>query len=255
VVPLTTIEETAVRAALAQLPAFAPAVNGCESRAHVVFNAIDAPSQHKAFKVWVFTTSAVSRAIAVDLPAAPNGSHIEYGGAPGSSWNYHVAAGYAAGPGDVRVVDALMSSEPQRLDDWLRKFTYVGGAVLTVLPGDRYLFQSTGGPAHVELTGTFWGYDGCFKKTHDAAKSLAAEALSDAVLHGKFPACSWKSFAHDAVGLSGAFSPFLAEETFAECISTPEPTAIPPRPAAPSDCAEAASMVRAEVSAWEGRGL
>jgi hypothetical protein len=202
---------------------------------------LNAASNQKAFKVWLFSGKALS-------PALGGAIHFTSPSKAVTSWDYHVAAAFVDEQGEVLVVDSLASSRPLRVKDWVRAFEIKGVAVLTLLPGELYLFNRTEVPAldaqipgglrqhqmsRNVLNGVFYGYEGMAAQTHDGASDLAADALSTALTREEFAQCPWKNQAKDSLQLKS-----LAAAT-------------PP----PAECGAAAALYAREFERWRMEGL
>lgn len=270
---LTTEEERAVHASLLELPPFPKnAYNGCQARAHVTYNAIKKATSGKAYKAWLFAAPLLTTAY---------GGAISYQPAEGdpTSWNFHVAAAYVAPGGGIRVVDALASSEPLPIAEWVAKFKYTGFAVLSFMDGETYTYMTGGSKNYLEhdVISAVSSYSGVTLVSHDGAKAIAADALAIAFADGKFAECQWKSRGTNVVALINDASALLPSPTFTEADdnerthecgaytkkqgSAPTPNrtcpavTVPARAAAPVGCSAAATLFQVEVDRWTKQGL
>lgn len=241
-VPVSSAERAAIARALEDLPKFPPnPFSGCHARAHITYRALNAASNQKAFKVWLFSGRALSPALGGSIQFTSPSKAV-------TSWDYHVAAAFVDEQGEVLVVDSLASSRPLSVKDWVRAFEIKGVALLTHLPGELYLFNRTEVPAvdpqipgglrqhqmsRNVLNGVFYGYEGNAAQTHDGASDLAADALSMALTQEEFAQCPWKNQATDSLQLKSLAA------------------ASPP----PEECGAAAALYAREFERWRLMGL
>ena len=243
-VPVTEEEQRDIVQTLKSLPAFSPnPYSGCHARAHVAFKAIEAASRGKAFKVWLLSGRLLSPAL---------GGTVSYKPPTGdaTAWDYHVASAFMAPGGHILVADLLVAPEPVPLNQWLSGFTISGVGVVTLLPGEFYLFNRTEVPAldpekypkglrqgfmsRNVLSGDFFPYVGNVATTHDGAADLAVDALSAAFATGRFSQCEWKAQLKQSLELKKLAS-----------------SATPP----PAECSEAAALYAQEFNRWRESGL
>src|SRR5215510_823928 len=216
---LTEQQEIAVKQALEGLPDFPDnAFNGCQARAHAVYNAIKLASGGKAYKVWL---------LGADVLSAVLKGHISYNGfgVEATTWNYHVAAAFATKSHGIQVVDGLVSKRPLPLENWVNRFRQVGVVVLTYTDGSRYLYNTYEVPLFDkdksvrEVLNRFFEYSGISAEAHEGAKAIAADALTVAFRAGRLSSCvAFKPLAigNHAIDLSNMVSPFLPMPSFLE---------------------------------------